>query len=156
MNAFLVAISQPWAAGVLHQTDFVALPAGCASVRGTVTPTAAVRADPRLACEVQLVFRGADSLHISGSGCALPAREQFAPDESMPVSGHELGQPSGVLPNTVGGFVFVVEESPGVQQGPYRQQVAVQFRLSLADASSIDCGVTLEAFDRDENPLEIG
>lgn len=155
MNGYLVAPPQPWAAGQLHQTAFVSLPAGCVSVRGTVTPTAAVRSDPRLACEVQLVFRGADDLQVRGSGCAIAARAEFAPDEPTPISGHEAGQPPGVLPATAGGFVFVVEESPGVQQGPYRHQVAVQFRLSLADVSTVDCGVTLEAFDLDENPLEI-
>lgn len=155
MNGFCVAVTQPWTAGIVHQTDFVNLPIGCASVRGTVSPTADVRADPRLACEVQLVFRGEDGLQVRGSGCAIPARDQFAPDESIPVSGHAAGQPPGILPATPGGFVFIVEESPGVQQGPYRAEVAVRFRLSLADAAEVECGVTLEAFGPDDVPLEL-
>ncbi len=155
MNGYLLAAPQSWAAGQLHQTAFVSLPVGCASVRGTVTPTAAVRSDPRLNCEVQLVFRGADDLQVRGSGSTIPARQTFAADEPTPVAGHEAEQAPGVLPATVGRFAFVAQDSPGVQQGPYRQQVAVRFRLSLADVATIDCGVTLEAFDLDENPLEI-
>ena len=154
-DAFCVAVSQPWAAGQVHQTQFVTLPSGCVSVRGTVTPSAAARSDPRLACSVQLMFRGLDNVQIPGSAAGLPARESFAEDELTPVSGHEQGRAPGELPPGGGGFVFVVRDSPGVQQGAYRASVAVQFAISLGDSATVSAGITIEAFGVDEQPLEI-
>lgn len=153
--ALLVAESQSWSAGQWHTTQFVALPALCSSVRGTVTPAAEIRSDPRLACEVFLVFRDSGGNESSGGGCGLSARPEFAADELIPISGHEEGQPPGVLPVTVGEFAYVVEDSPGVEQGPFHQFVAVRFRASFLQDSVITLGVTIEAFDANGDPLEI-
>lgn len=155
MNGYCVAVSQPWAAGQLHQTQFVALPSGCVSVRGTVTPSAIARSDPRLSCLVQLIFQGSDQIQIAGSAAGLTARESFAADEVPPISGHEAGRGPGELAPSSGGFVFVVQDSPGVQQGVYRASVAVQFALSLGDSPTVAAGITIEAFGLDEQPLEI-
>lgn len=153
--AYLVAAVQPWSVATWHTTAFVAVPAGCQSVRGTVTPSAEVRGDPRLACEVRLLFRDSAGNVINGSGCGFVARDQFEPDEPTPISGHEDGSQPGILPDASGEFLYVVEDSPGVQQGPYRQFVAVQFRASFVDQATIDLGVTVEAFDGDGNPVEV-
>lgn len=153
--AHCVHPTQAWSAGVWHTSDWVMLPAGCVSVRGTVTPEQAVRADPRMGCNMQLVFRGVDGRVVNGSGCEIPSRDEFDPDEITPTSGHEASQPPGVLPTVAGSFQFVVEESPGVQQGPYRPSVAVRFRLTLGDAATVGGGVTIEAFGVDDVPLEI-
>jgi hypothetical protein len=155
MNGHLIAVQQPWSVGTWHTTAFVALPAGCASVRGTVTPAAEVRSDPRLACEVFLVFRDADGNQVQGCGCGFVAREEFEADEPTPISGHEASSSPGVLPTTLGPFAYVAEDSPAAQQGPYRQFVAVQFRASFLDRATIDLGVTVEAFDVDGNALEV-
>lgn len=153
--AFCVHPSQPWLAGDWHTSDWVTLPAGCVSVRGTVTPEQLVRADPRLGCRMQLLFLGGDGRIVDGSGCEIAARDEFDPDEITPTAGHEASQPPGVLPTVAGSFQFVVEESPGVQQGPYRPSVAVRFRLTLGDAATVSAGVTVEAFGVDDLTLEI-
>ena len=153
--AFCVHPSQPWLAGDWHTSDWVTLPAGCVSVRGTVTPEQLVRSDPRLGCHMQLVFRGIDGRVVNGSGCEIPSRDAFDPDEATPTSGHQAGRLPGVIPAVPGVFAFVVQESPGVQQGPYRPSVAVRFRLTLGDAATVSAGVTVEAFGVDDLPLEI-
>ena len=154
-SAYCVHPTQAWSAGVWHTSDWVTLPTGCVSVRGTVTPEQLVRVNPRLGCRMQLLFLGGDGRIVNGSGCEIAARDAFDPDEITPTAGHEAGQPAGVLPTVAGSFAFVVEESPGVQQGPYRPSVAVRFRLTLGDASTVSAGVTVEAFGVDDLPLEI-
>ena len=153
--AYCVHETQAWLAATWYTSDWVALPAGCVSVRGTVTPGQTVRADPRLSCRMQLLFLGQDGRVVNGSGCEIPARDAFDPDEATPTSGHEAGQPPGVLPAVPGSFQFVVQDSPGVQQGPYRPSVAVRFRLALGDDVTVSAGVTIEAFGADDSPLEI-
>lgn len=154
--AFCVHPSQPWLAGHWHTSDWVTLPAGCVSVRGTVTPVQPAREDPRLGCEVALVFRGAGEDNIvRGHGCHVPARNEFDPDEPIPQSNHELGQPPGVLPSVAGRFFYVTADSPAVQQGPYRAKVAVRFRLTLGDAETVVAGVAIEAIGANDAPLEI-
>ena len=153
--AHCVHPTQAWAAGVWHTSDWVTLPTGCVSVRGTVTPEQSVRADPRMGCHMQLVFRGIDGRVVNGSGCEIPSRDAFDPDEATPTSGHQAGQLPGVIPAVPGVFAFVVQDSPGVQQGPYRPSVAVRFQLTLGDAPAVSAGVTVEAFGADDSPLEI-
>jgi hypothetical protein len=153
--AHCVHPTTPWVAGVWHTSDWVTLPQGCVSVRGTVTPEQAVRSDPQMGCSLQLIFQGGDGRIVNGSGCEIPSRDAFDPDELTPTAGHEAGQPPGVLPSMSGVFAFVVQESPGVQQGPYRPSVAMRFRLTLGDASTVSAGVTVEAFGADDQPLEI-
>ena len=154
-SAYCVHPTQAWEAGVWHTSDWVTLPAGCVSVRGTVTPEQSVRADPRMGCRMQLAFKGVDGRVVNGSGCEIPSRDAFDLDEATPTSGHQAGQLPGVIPAVPGVFAFVVQESPGVQQGPYRPSVAVRFRLTLGDAATVSAGVTVEAFGVDDLPLEI-
>ena len=155
MNGFLVAETQDWQASTWHFTQFVTLPAGCASVRATVSPAAEIRESPQLACDIRLVFRDAEGVQIPGGGAAIQAATQFADDEPTPVTGHEQGQPPGAFPATSGAFAYVMEDSPAVEQVPYAITAGVEFRLSHLQAIYVTAAVTLEAFAVDGNPLEI-
>jgi hypothetical protein len=151
----LVAEPQEWQASTWHLTNFVTLPAGCASVRATVSPAAEIRESPQLACDIRLVFRNAEGVQIPGGGAAIVARPVFADDEPTPVTGHEQGEPPGVFPATLGAFAYVMEDSPAVEQVPYAITAGVEFRLSHLQAIYVTAAVTLEAFAADGNPLEI-
>ena len=95
---------------VWHLSPFVALPAGCAAVRGTVSPAASIRESPQLACDVRLVFRDADGNQIPGSGCGISPQAEFPADEPIPVTGHEDGKLPGVFPTVAGSFSYVMEQ----------------------------------------------
>lgn len=156
MTAYLVHPMRPWAASVQHTSDWAAVPAGCVSVRCTITPEQSVRGDPRLACEMRMAYLDASGAPRLGSGCAIPSREEFAADEPVPTAGHEVGGLPGIVPTMVGPFDFLVCDSIGVQQGRNDTQVAVQFSLTFGDAASINAAVVFEAFDADESPIAWG
>ena len=153
--AWLLHGQTQWQCGIEHTSDWVQLPVGCVSVRVTVTPEASVRSDPRLACEVWGLYLGANGEPRRGSGVGIPARTEFAIDEEIPVSGHEVGQPPGIVPAVPGSFEFVLRESIGVQQGRQNTQVAVGFRLTLGESVSVSAAIAVEAFDANEQPVEI-
>lgn len=153
--AYCAHPSQPWPSNVWHTSAWVLLPNGCVSVRGTVTPDAASRSDPRLSCEMRLDYIGHDGKPRQGAGCGITARESFAEDELPPVAGHEAASPIGVVPNE-GAFAFVVNESIGVQQGRSETSVAVSWRMSLAEQSTVTAAITVEAFGDDGTALRIG
>ena len=156
MTAYCVHDTRPWATAVTHTSNWVAVPAGCVSVRCTITPEQSVRADPRLACEMRMAYLDVSGMPRLGSGCAVPAREAFSPDEAIPTAGHEVGSAPGVVPTTVGPFEFEVCDSIGVQQGRTDTQVAVQFSLQFAEADVVRAAVVFEAFDANEQPLPWG
>lgn len=144
---------QPWVANQVHTSNWVAVPAGCVSVRCTITPEQAVRGDPRLGCEMRMMYLDPSGNPRLGSGCGLASRGTFADDEPTPISGHELGSPPGVVPAQAGAFNFLVCDSIGVQQGRKNTQVAVQFSLTFGDSASVNAAIVFEAFDAAENPI---
>jgi hypothetical protein len=156
VSGYLVHPTQPWAAGVLHTSDWVAVPPGCVSVRCTITPEQSVRGDPRLGCEMRMAYLDASGLPRLGSGCGLSSRVAFADDEPIPTAGHEVGSLPGVVPAAVGGFDFEVCDSIGVQQGRRDTQVAVQFSMTFGDAASVNAAIVFEAFDSAEQPIAWG
>jgi hypothetical protein len=152
-TGILVLTRQPWATGVWHASPLVALPPGCVSVRGTVSVAQEFRESPELECVVRLEFRDADENAIPGCGGEISARSAFSPDESIPTTGHESGQPPGFFPPQPGQFAFVVADSVGVQQQAYGLFAGLRFRFSCLDAIEISAAATLEAFDANDNSL---
>lgn len=154
-NDYLVLPMQDWMTSEWHASPLVRLPAGCVSVRGTVSPSQQFRGSPQLACDVRLVFRREDGTVVPGCGSGIGARPAFEAGEIVPVTGSELGQQPGVFPPTPAAFAYVVADSLGAQQRPYGLLAGVEFRLSHEQEIWIAAAATIEAFDASGNSLEI-
>jgi hypothetical protein len=154
-TGYLLLKMQSWQTSTWHQSPFVMLPTGCASVRGTVSPSQQFRGSPLLACDVRLVFQSGDGERVQGCGSGIVARPAFADDETVPVTGHQVGQQPGGFPLQAASFAFVVNDSLGAQQPPYGIFAGIEFRLSHQQEFWIEAAATLEAFDSDGNSLEI-
>jgi len=154
-TGYLLLPMQDWQTGTWHASPLVVLPAGCVSVRVTLSPSQQFRGSPLLAGEVRLVFRDAEGHRVQGCGNGIVARPAFSPDESVPVTGHEVGQQPGGFPAQVATFAFVCNDSLGAQQPPYGISAGIEFRISHEQEIYIQAAATLEAFDGDGNSLEI-
>jgi hypothetical protein len=155
-NGFLLLPPQDWQTSTWHASPLVMLPAGCVSVRVTLSPSQRFRRSPLLAGEVRLVFRNADGRRVQGCGSGIVARPEFADDESVPVTGHAVGQQPGGFPPQAASFAFVVNDSLGAQQQPpYGISAGIEFRISHEREFWIEAAATLEAFDASGNSLEI-
>ncbi len=155
-TGYLLLTMQSWQTSTWHQSPFVMLPAGCVSVRVTLSPSQEVRESPLLEGEVRLVFRDADGRRVQGCGSGIVARPAFADDETVPVTGHEAGQQPGGFPAQVASFAFVCNDSLGAQQQPpYGISAGIEFRISHQEQVYIQAAATLEAFDAAGNSLEI-
>jgi len=154
-TGYLLLPMQDWQTSTWHASPLVMLPAGCVSVRGTVSPSQQFRGSPLLACDVRLVFQNGDNERVQGCGSGIVARPAFEPDETTPVTGHEVGQQPGGFPLQAASFAFVVNDSLGAQQPPYGIFAGIEFRLSHQQEFWIQAAATLEAFDGEGNSLEI-
>ena len=154
-TGYLLLPMQDWQTSTWHASPLVILPAGCVSVRVTLSPSQEVRESPLLAGDVRLVFRDAQGNSVQGCGSGIVPRLAFAPDESVPVTGHEVGQQPGGFPVQSTGFAFVVNDSLGAQQPPYGISAGIEFRISHQEQVYIQAAATLEAFDSAGNSLEI-
>ena len=156
-TGYLLLPMQDWQTSTWHASPLVTLPAGCVSVRGTVSPSQQFRGSPLLACDVRLVFRNSEGERVQGCGSGIVARPAFAADESVPVTGHEVGQQPGGFPaQAAASFAFVCNDSLGAQQQPpYGISAGIEFRISHQDQVYIQAAATLEAFDSDGNSLEV-
>jgi hypothetical protein len=156
-TGYLLLTMQDWQTSTWHASPLVMLPAGCVSVRGTVSPSQQFRGSPLLAGEVRLVFRDAEGRRVQGGGGGIVARPTFADDETVPVTGHEVGQQPGGFPaQAAASFAFVCNDSLGAQQPPYGILAGIEFRISHEQEFWIQAAATLEAFDAAGNSLEIG
>jgi hypothetical protein len=104
---------------------------------------------------MRLIFRDANGQRVQGCGSGIVARPAFEPDETTPVTGHQVGQQPGGFPLQAASFAFVVNDSLGAQQPPYGIFAGIEFRLSHQQEFWIEAAATLEAFDSDGNSLEI-
>ena len=155
-TGYLLLPMQDWQTSTWHASPLVMLPAGCVSVRVTLSPSQEVRGSPRLTGHVRLVFRDADGNRVQGCGSGIVARPAFAADESVPVTGHEVGQQPGGFPAQKANFAFVCNDSLGAQQQPpYGISAGIEFRISHQAEIWIQAAATLEAFDAAGNSLEI-
>lgn len=155
-TGYLLLPMQDWQTSTWHQSHLVTLPAGCVSVRVTLSPSQQFRGSPLLAGEVRLVFRDSEGRRIQGCGSGIVARPAFSPDETVPVTGHEVGQQPGGFPTQVAGFQFVVNDSLGAQQQPpYGVSAGIEFCISHEQEIWIQAAATIEAFDAIGNSLEI-
>ena len=154
-TGYLLLPMQDWVTSTWHASPLVTLPAGCVSVRGTVSPSQQFRGSSLLACDVRLVFRDAEGRRVQGCGSGIVARPAFEPDEQTPVTGHQVGQQPGGFPVQSSGFAFVVNDSLGAQQPPYGISAGIEFRISHQAEIWIQAAATIEAFDRDGNSLGI-
>jgi len=156
-TGYLLLPMQDWQTSTWHASPLVTLPAGCVSVRVTLSPSQQFRGSPLLAGEVRLVFRDAEGRRVQGCGGGIVARPTFASDESMPVTGHEVGQQPGGFPaQAAASFAFVCNDSLGAQQQPpYGISAGIEFRVSHEQEVWIQAAATLEAFDGDGNSLEV-
>ena len=155
-TGYLLLPMQDWQTGTWHRSRLVTLPAGCVSVRVTLSPSQQFRGSPLLAGEVRLVFCDAEDRRVQGCGSGIVARPAFEADESVPVTGHEVGQPPGGFPSQVDNFAFVCNDSLGAQQQPpYGISAGIEFRISHQAEIWIQAAATLEAFDAAGNSLEI-
>lgn len=154
-TGYVLLLMQDWQTSTWHASPLVTLPAGCVSVRGTVSPSQQFRGSPLLACDVQLVFQNDEGERVQGCGSGIVARPAFAADETVPVTGHEVGQQPGGFPAQAASFAFVVNDSLGAQQPPYGISAGIEFRISHQEQVYIQAAATLEAFDSAGNSLEI-
>jgi hypothetical protein len=155
-TGYLLLTMQDWQTSTWHASPLVMLPAGCVSVRVTVSPPQEVRESPLLAGEVRLVFCNAEGRRVQGVGTGIVPRPTFSPDESVPVTGHEMGQQPGGFPAQITNFAFVCNDALGAQQPPYGVLAGIEFRISHEQEFWIQAAATLEAFDAAGNSLEIG
>jgi hypothetical protein len=154
-TGYPLLLMQSWQTSTWHASSFVMLPAGCVSVRVTLSPSQPFRRSSLLACDVLLVFQNGNGERVQGCGSGIVARPAFADDETVPVTGHEVGQQPGGFPLEVANFAFVVNHSLGAQQPPYGISAGIEFRISHEQEFWIQAAATLEAFDSDGNSLEI-
>jgi hypothetical protein len=156
-TGYLLLSMQDWQTSTWHTSQFVRLPAGCVSVRVTLSPSQEVRESPLLAGEVRLVFRDAEGRRVQGCGSGIVARPEFAADETVPVTGHQVGQQPGGFPTQAAArFAFVCNDSLGAQQQPpYGISAGIEFLISHQAEIWIQAAATLEAFDAAGNSLEI-
>jgi hypothetical protein len=154
-NGFLLLPMQDWQTSTWHSSQLVTLPAGCVTVRVTLSPSQQFRRSPLLAGEVRLVFCDAEGRRVQGCGSGIVARPSFAADESVPVTGHQVGQQPGGFPPQAASFAFVVNDSLGAQQPPYGISAGIEFRISHEQEIWIPAAATIEAFDGEGNSLEI-
>jgi hypothetical protein len=154
-TGYLLLPMQSWQTSTWHASPLVMLPAGCVSVRVTLSPSQEVRQSSLLAGEIRLVFHDAQGNSVQGCGSGIVPRLAFAPDESVPVTGHQLGQRPGGFPPQTSSFAFVPNDSLGAQQPPYGISAGIEFRISHQAETWIQAAATLEAFDGDGNSLEI-
>ena len=148
---------QDWQTSEWHASQLVPLPAGCVSVRVTLSPSQEFRESPLLAGEVRIVFRNAEGRRVQGCGNGIVARPTFAADESVPVTGHEVGQQPGGFPAQVNNFAFICNDSLGAQQQPpYGISAGIEFRISHEQEFWIPAAATIEVFDGEGNSMEIG
>ena len=155
-TGYLLLPMQDWQTSTWHASPLVTLPAGCVSVRGTLSPAQQFRGSPLLAGEVRLVFCNGEGERVQGCGSGIVARPEFEPDEATPVTGHEVGQQPGGFPAQVQPFGFVCNDSIGAQQqGLYGISAGIEFRISHEAEIRIQAAATLEAFDAAGNSLEI-
>jgi hypothetical protein len=154
-NAYLILPMQDWQTSTWHTSPLVTLPAGCVSVRGTLSPSQQFRGSPLLAGEVMLVFRDAAGRRVQGCGSGIVARAAFADDETVPLTGHQVGQQPGGFPPQAASFAFVVNDSLGAQQSPYGISAGIEFRISHEQEIWIQAAATIEAFDGEGNSLEV-
>ena len=146
---------QDWQTSTWHASPLKTLPAGCVSVRITLSPSQQFRRSPLLAGEVRLVFRDAKGRRVQGCGSGIVARPTFADDETVPVTGHEVGQQPGGFPPQAASFAFVVNDSLGAQQPPYGISAGIEFCISHAQEIWIQAAATIEAFDGEGNSMEV-
>lgn len=155
-TGYLLLPMQDWITGEWHASPLVTLPAGCVSVRVTLSPAQEVRGSSLLKGEVRLVFRNAEGRRVQGCGTGIVARPAFAADETVPVTGHEVGQQPGGFPAQVNNFAFVCNDSLGAQQQPpYGISAGIEFKISHREEIYIQAAATLEAFDSAGNSLRI-
>ena len=155
-TGYLLLPMQDWITSEWHASRLVTLPAGCVSVRVTLSPSQQFRGSPLLAGEVRLVFRDSEGRRVQGCGSGIVARPAFADDETVPVTGHQVGQHPGGFPAQVNNFAFVCNDSLGAQQQPpYGISAGIEFRISHEQEIYIQAAATLEAFDAAGNSLEI-
>ena len=155
-RGYLLLPMQDWQTSTWHSSGLVALPAGCVSVRVTLSPSQQFRGSPLLAGEVRLVFRDSEGRRVQGCGSGIVARPAFEADESVPVTGHEVGQQPGGFPPQAASFAFVCNDSLGAQQQqPYGISAGIEFRISHEQEIWIQAAATIEAFDATGNSLEI-
>jgi hypothetical protein len=156
-TGYLLLPMQDWQTSTWHASPLVMLPAGCVSVRVTLSPSQQFRGSSLLAGEVRLVFRDAEGRRVQGCGSGIVARPAFADDETVPVTGHEVGQQPGGFPaQAAASFAFICNDSLGAQQQPpYGILAGIEFRISHQEQFYIQAAATLEAFDAAGNSLEI-
>jgi hypothetical protein len=156
-TGYLLLPMQDWQTSTWHASPLVMLPAGCVSVRVTLSPSQEVRESPLLAGEVRLVFHDANGRRVQGGGGGIVARLTFADDETVPVTGHEVGQQPGGFPaQAAASFGFVCNDSLGAQQQPpYGTLAGIEFRISHQEQVYIQAAATIEAFDAAGNSLEM-
>jgi len=155
-TGYLLLPMQDWQTSEWHASPLVMLPTGCVSVRGTLSPSQQFRGSPLLAGEVRLAFHDAEGRRVQGCGSGIVPRLAFAPDETVPVTGHQLGQQPGGFPAQVNNFAFVCSDSLGAQQQPpYGVSAGIEFRISHEQEIWIPAAATIEAFDGEGNSLEI-
>jgi hypothetical protein len=166
MNAYLVVPGYQCPVNIQHSTTPVVVPEGTTRVQFSLVSTQAMRDRPQFGAEIQIYWTdGNNRTPIKRSlWKSTPRAEwpQIEIDEGLPISGHAVGSPPGIIPHDVGPFDYVCEQSPAVNDGDRPEGCDRAFLrytiLGGNNGSPVYIAVVLEAFvDGDEGawiPLE--
>lgn len=156
-----------WSCPINNQqtTTPIRLPAGCAQFQWSIVSAQPMRERSQFGCDlVSFVTDDRGTATVKADRWVSYPAANWQPEDvadGLPVAGHAVGSPAGVIPHDVGPFAYVVEESPAVytiRQGPnadpqYTHALLQYTILGGNNGSPVQVAVVLEAFDEHGQPL---
>jgi hypothetical protein len=164
-NGFLLVPAFNHPINIEHSTTPVPVPAGTAWVRFSLVAPQPMRDRPQFGCRLQVWWTDFQNrtplkrdLWVSYPKNAWSQEEI---DEGLPISGHAVDSPPGLVPHDVGPFRYSVEGAPAVNQSDVLDNPAgfplVFLRYTIFggnNGSPVNVSVVLEALNQDGQPLE--
>jgi len=164
-NAYLLVPSWNCPINIEQVTSPIRLPAAARWVRFSLVTTQPMRDKPRFGARLQIRWTNVFGMQpIYRDPWESPPKDAWTEDEiaqGLPVSGHPVGSPPGIVPHDVGPFAYEVEQAPAVNQVDL-QKLPSGYDLAFVsytilggnNGSPVNVAVVVEALAADGSPLE--
>lgn len=164
-NAILVVPPRDTPINLEQVTVPVAVPAGTAAIRFSLVAAQPMRENSEFGSRLQIWWTDRQRREpIRRDPWESLPKPSWSPEEEkegLPISGHTVGSPPGVIPYDVGPFAYAVEGSPAVNQIDVADNIEEYplafLRYTILGGNRggpVNVAVVLEAMDADGNPLE--
>jgi len=164
-NAFLLVPSQNFPINVSQITVPMQLPSAAAAVSFSLVTPQQMQDRPRFGSVLEIFWTSqTGAAPIRRGYWSQPPKDFWAPEEiaeGLPISGHAVGSPPGIVPHDVGPFQYDVEGSPAVNQVDLDKLPAgydlVYLRYTILggnNGSPVNVAAVVQAFSADGTPLE--